>query len=204
MKKSMFLLLLCSSLVNSAEIPTLLDSTKILHIPVLKYQGGGVTVYYEVDLKTSFDFGAFTPVYGKEVDAPSGSEEGESSTFSIEGISGNYDGVLSAYEPGTKIEVGPFSSCPPMPFSPGSTTSTIAVVENNIDISIDVFPDLVCMLTGTVGESSASGTFECNNFNDGTWASTLIGPLDNNAIIAINVSYLMLATVAHSTPASPE
>lgn len=180
MNKLAIMTLFLSPLAYSADIPTLLDTSKILHIPVLKYQAADTTLYFSIDLKASPGFETFTPVYAEEVSAPSDANINE--------IGGNYSGVLSFYEQGTTIKTGPFLSCPPAPFNPVSTSLTIEHNENGIEMSIDVFPELVCILTGETATTDR-GTFECSDFNKGTWISELTSSVDAGKIVAIKTSY---------------
>ena len=172
---------------HSAELPSLSEETMILHVPLAEYITDGSILHFTADLEASLDFSVFNLVSAEIVDPPS--VDVTENNIDLAGIGGNYEGSLTAYEPGSVTKVGPFASCPTLPFNPGSTSMTINSDGPSIDLTIDVFPDLTCMLSGLVVGDSVSGTFECSDFNDGNWTSSLLKTIADTEILVAGISF---------------
>lgn len=174
--------------VYGADLPILDEDTKILHIPLAEYKSGASVLYFRADLQASADFNSFIPVLAETVDNPligSGS-----SNIDLQGIDGTYTGVLAAFKPGTTEKIGPFSSCPPIPFNPGSTTVSIDSTVTSIEVSVDTFPDLICIMDGILMDDEVSGTFECSNFNKGNWSTRLMTKAIGTNVLIMEASYI--------------
>lgn len=181
------LLALVVQIAHSAELPSLNSDTKVLHIPLAGYTSEGSIVYFQADLQASSDFSSFTLVSAELVDSPSvGGTEGD---INLSAIDGTYEGSLSAFEPGSNTKIAPFASCPPIPFNPGSTTLTISADASSIDVTVEVFPDLTCVLSGSVAGSNVNGTFECSDFNRGSWNSDLLKNITNTEILVAEITF---------------
>jgi len=174
--------------VYGAELPILTEDTKILHIPLAAYKSGASVVYFRADLQASADFDSFIPLLAEIVDNPL--IDSGSYNINLQGIDGAYTGVLAAFQPGTADKIGPFSSCPPIPFNPGSTTVGINSTESNVEVTLDIFPDLNCIMDGILTADDVSGTFECSNFNKGHWSSRLMMKASDSNVLIIEASYI--------------
>lgn len=169
------------------EVPILLDEEKILHLPLAEFRSGGSVVYFTADLKASDSFDVFTPVSAELLpDYVSGTVELDQLIESDI----TYEGVTSILEPGTLNQIGPFQSCPTVPFNPGNTSIEIKTAENSIQLSIDVFPDLTCELSGSWDSAHASGTFQCSDFNNGEWESTSVSISHITSLFSANLQFV--------------
>ena len=79
-------------------------------------------------------------------------------------LAGRYEGAMTA-----SISISGVSS----------TDTTIEITGNDIYIVQDAFFEGICRFSGTIDNTSvvplsASGTYECSNFDEGTWTSTNI------------------------------
>lgn len=165
---------------QSAEIPSLDVSSRILKIPYLKYQNGDTTLYIRAELQGSGDFSQFTLRNAVTVSAPG--------AVDLQNVAGQYTGVLAAYVPSTKTKIGPFVACPEVPFNPGNADLDVSVTGSQLRIDLDVFPELVCRLEGSLIAGMVSGTFQCSDFNSGSWTSTIIKPSAVTNSLSMNAS----------------
>ena len=89
--------------------------------------------------------------------------------------SGNYLDIGGAYE-GSRVSR---DACAASTFAISSSDTTIVLAGNTIEITQDEFFDGTCVFSGTVADISdlplsASGTYMCSNFDQGTWSSSKI------------------------------
>lgn len=85
---------------------------------------------------------------------------------------GNYMDVAGTYTGALKSS----DSCASFSFEVSSSGTTVTITDSNIEINRDAFFEGVCIYTGTIANVaalplSASGTYQCSNFETGTWSS---------------------------------
>lgn len=177
-----------SNIANSAELPVLHDETKILTIPLAEFRTEDSIVYFQANLQATADFSSFTPLSAELADPPR--ESSDTSDISLTELNGEYEGALIAYTLDTEEKIEPFSACPPLPFNPGSADITVNTNSENVDFTIDMFPDLVCMMAGIVEADQISGTFQCSDFNDGSWTSRLFTSYPETNILIAKASLI--------------
>ena len=188
MKQILMLTGLLANVGYSAELPVLENESKILSIPLAAYKTNETTLYFRANLQASADFSSFALLSADFMDAPD--ESDNALDVNLTEIDGSYDGSLVAYEIDSQERIGPFSSCPSLPFNPGSTDIEVQTDSVNIEITIDVFPDLVCLMTGMVTEEEISGTFQCSDFNDGSWTSGLLTSYPGTNVLIAKASLI--------------
>lgn len=99
--------------------------------------------------------------------------------------SGNHHNLGGVYK-GTLKSV---DACAAFIFEISSSNTTIAVSDEDIEITQDSFHEGTCIYTGTITDSnivplSASGTYMCSNFDEGTWSSSNIALTGTDSFIA--------------------
>lgn len=96
----------------------------------------------------------------------------------LEDFGGEYDGRLQS-----------FDSCAALSFSDSPTDLTIAIDGAQIELEQDAFFEGVCKYEGEIesyeeGVISAAGTFECSNFDEGTWSTERLVMTGFNSMFA--------------------
>jgi hypothetical protein len=89
--------------------------------------------------------------------------------------SGNYLDIIGIYKGDLKSN----DSCAAYTFEISSSDTTITISGSDIEITQDSFFEGTCIFTGTISDTgsiplNASGTYQCSNFDTGTWSSDSI------------------------------
>jgi len=126
----------------------------------------------ELDINTGS--GTYVAKYNGFLDEAS-VRESYSSDLSYYFDSGSYLDIGGAYTGNLKTA----DQCAGYTFEISSSDTTISLVGNTLEITQDSFFEGICVFSGTVTNTgvlplSASGTYMCSNFDEGSWSSSKI------------------------------
>lgn len=162
MKKHLLLFALLSS-TAAAQTPTFTAETRVLKIPMVEVIQNGVSSFVSVEFIASPDLSSFVPV---DVTKPA-------PEIKLTDVTGTFSGSMAVYLPGA-TRTSSFQACPSFGFNPTNTTVVAAISGSQISMSHDAFSGTKCNYTGTVAGDSVTGTFQCNDFNQGTWKANIL------------------------------
>lgn len=169
MKKSLIALLLASS-PTMADTPVFTVESRMLELPIVEVKEGGQSSHYEVRFKANADFSQFVLVYGEGVNPA------RLKAINLNGINGDFDGIISSYLPGTLIrQQSAFTpNCSGFPFNATSADMKFEVVDNTIEMEHSVFGSTTCRYTGSIDGDNIAGTYQCSDFTTGTWTANTL------------------------------
>ena len=100
--------------------------------------------------------------------------------------SGNYLDIAGTYIGDLKSS----DSCAAHTFEMSSSETTISISGSDIEITQDAFFEGTCIFSGTISDTgiiplSASGSYQCSNFDNGTWSSGSIALTGTDSFLAV-------------------
>lgn len=164
--RTLTFLLAAFAVPATAQTPTFTVETLTLDIPKVEVIEAGVSQYFSVKFKATPDLSTFTLI---AADNPPEAE------IDLTGTDGVYKGHLGFYVPGGS-QVSSSLPCPEVSFNPASTTVEMTTIGSQLTMSHNAFGGPVCNYTGTLEGDSLSGTFQCNDFNQGSWTAKVAKP----------------------------
>ncbi|MDP2346703.1 MAG: hypothetical protein Q8N34_03145 [Gammaproteobacteria bacterium] len=155
------LALICPAVL--AQTPTFDAATRVLKLPNVEVIENGTSSFVSVEFIATPDLSSFVPV---DVTKPA-------PEVVLSDVSGSFEGTMARYMPGA-TRISSFQACPSFSFNPATTTVVVAISGSQIAMSHDAFGGTKCNYTGTINGTDVGGTFQCNDFNQGTWKANIL------------------------------